>query len=805
MLPGPVTRTRTEEQMNAEPDVSSPAAASVCTVATRRELAQAAVLTSSVREVLGGSMTVLVIDEAGAPLPGVAGARVLGLADVGIDAETAVLLALTRTSTELSASVRPRLLGRLLDEGAGEAIFLEPHTVLHGALDTGLALAGAGSVALVPRLGPDFPLDDLEPTEAQAMRAGAVDTSFVAVRDTPSGRAFLDWWQSRSEAVTWRPGTNVLDLAAVTLDGAVLVRDPGWNLGRWTAAHRELVRTPGGGVLVDGRPLVWTNHDGYSPSEPHLLSAADATRPRTLLSEAPVLQELCDDYRERLLDAGHEEAVTAPVPFSEIDGVRVDARVRRLVSEHLFVQGDPTPVTTSLATWLCEPASSAGRSAGLGPLLMDLLAERPDLQRAFPQTMQGDPDAFMEWADQFAESEANITESTLRRQRELLAARRSREEEPAPVVMKPGAGVEVVGLFTAELGIGQAARMVVNGLEGTGVPVATTTYLGTSSRRETPWTDRTLAKGVDSDFVLVCLNADTLATFAEDDAGRVLRGRYVVGMWFWEVDIFPEAMRPSLDLVDEIWVASEFNREVLAPLTDKPVRVVPLPVHVSDQTTTLPAEMETTEELFTFGFVFDHLSVFERKNPLGLLRAYQRAFPEPEDTRLVIKSINGDKRSAEREALRFAAQDRPDVILIERYLTREELDGLMWGIDCFVSLHRAEGFGLTMAETMGMGKAVVGTDYSGNLTFMDATNSRLVKNTLVPIPPGNPPYPTTAQWARPSVRHAALIMRRLKGNPGLVSKLGQRARETIEQHHSPEAFGAVAAARIEEIRRDHRP
>ena len=98
----------------------------------------------------------------------------------------------------------------------------------------------------------------------------------------------------------------------------------------------------------------------------------------------------------------------------------------------------------------------------------------------------------------------------------------------------------------------------------------------------------------------------------------------------------------------------------------------------------------------------------------------------------------------------------------------------MWGMDCFVSLHRAEGFGLTMAETMGMGKAVVATDYSGNLTFMDVNNSRLVKNTLVPIPPGNPPYPTTAHWARPSIRHAALVMRRLRGNPGLVSRLGSR-------------------------------
>ena len=786
--------------MTVESHASAAAATSFGTVATGSELAGARVLTASVRDVLHGSMTVLVIDEPHAPLPEVDGARVLSLADLGVKRETAVLLALTRTASELSASFRPRLLRWLLDEGAEQAICLEPHTVVHAALDAGLEQARSGSVALVPRLSPEFPLDDLEPTEGDAVLAGAVDTSFVAVTDGPSGRAFLDWWQPRSESVTWRPGTKLLDLAAVTLDGPVLVRDAGWNLGRWTAGHRELVRTPDGAVLVDGRPLVWMNHDGYSPSLPHLLSAADATRPRTLLSEGPVLEELCDDYRERLFEAGYEDALTAPVPFAEIDGVRVDARVRRLVSQHLAAQGDPTPLTSSLATWLCEPASRATRAAPLGRLLMDLLAERPDLQRVFPQTLEGDPDAFLDWADEFGESEANITDRLLARQRELLETWRS-WEKPARVVMHPDAGVGVVGLFTAELGIGQAARMVVAGLEKAGVPVATTTYLGTSSRRETPWTDRSLADGLSSDLVIVCLNADTLATFAAEDGGRVLGNRYVVGLWFWEVDIFPESMRPSLDLVDEVWVASEFNREVLAGLTDKPVRVVPLPVHVSQQTNVLPAELETKEELFTFGFVFDHLSVFERKNPLGLLQAYRRAFPEPADTRLVIKSINGDKKPAEREALRYAARGMPDVILIERYLTREELDGLMWGMDCFVSLHRAEGFGLTMAETMGMGKAVVATDYSGNLTFMDPSNSRLVQNTLVPIPPGNPPYPTTAHWARPSIRHAALVMRRLRGNPGLVSRLGEEARRTIELRHSPDAFGVVAAARIDEIRR----
>ena len=125
------------------------------------------------------------------------------------------------------------------------------------------------------------------------MRAGAVDTSFVAVSDTEPGRAFLDWWQNRSESVTWRSGTRLLDRAIVALDGPVLVRDPGWNLGRWTAGHRDARGRRSGGVLVDGRPLVWTNFEGVFALDAAPSSTADATRPGRCLANSRSYRSLC--------------------------------------------------------------------------------------------------------------------------------------------------------------------------------------------------------------------------------------------------------------------------------------------------------------------------------------------------------------------------------------------------------------------------------------------------------------------------------------------------------------------------------
>ncbi len=765
-------------------------------------MAHARVLAERVHSLQPAEVTVLVVDQGEEPLPEVGGARVLGLCDIGLDRDTALLLGLTRSPTEVARSVQPRLLGSLLDEGADHAVLLAPSVVVRARLDRAVELARSRSVVLLPRLLAPIPLDDRQPRDAEAVRFGAISHAVVAVGDTEAARGFLGWWQQRAESLPGPAGDNLLDLALVALSEHVVLRDPAWGLSRWTAPAVELTPGPQGAVQVDGRTLVFADLEGYDPDRPHLLSTADGEHPRTLLSESSELRGLTEDHRRRLLGAGYDEVAGLPAPYASVDGVTVDRRIRGLVRAHLARGQDPGPITASLSGWLSQAPPSARGFPVVGRLLLDVLSTRPDLRLAFPEVEQGHVEGFLAWATAHGEREEGLTLKVVELVRERLAG----PPETATHLPADGDGVHLVGFFTADLGIGQAARMLVDGLEAAGVPVSTTTYGGTESRRGTPWTERRLGERATEDVVIVCLNADTLARFAAEEAGRLLEGRYVVGLWFWEVDVFPEDMRPSLDLVDEVWVASEFNRTVLADLTDKPVHVVPLPVHVAESRDVLdldrvvPPELKTAEQPFTFGFVFDHLSVFERKNPLGLVNAYRRAFPEPLGTRLVIKSINGDKRPAEREALRYAVANSPDVVLVERYLSRAELDALMWAMDCFVSLHRAEGFGFTMAEAMGMGKAVIATGYSGNLAFMDDANSRLVRHTLVPVPPGNPPYPTTARWARPSLRHAAAVMRRLHADPGLVARLGERARLTIASRHSPEATGAVAAARLAQIR-----
>ncbi len=152
---------------------------------------------------------------------------------------------------------------------------------------------------------------------------------------------------------------------------------------------------------------------------------------------------------------------------------------------------------------------------------------------------------------------------------------------------------------------------------------------------------------------------------------------------------------------------------------------------------------------FALLFIFDFLSVLERKNPLGLVDAFTRAFRPDEGPMLVIKTINGDLRLSDLERLRAVAGDRRDVLIVDRYYTEEQKNALVGACDCYVSLHRSEGFGLTMAEAMALGKPVIATGYSGNLHFMTPENSYLVDYVRVNVPTGCEPYPTTACWAEP--------------------------------------------------------
>ena len=160
----------------------------------------------------------------------------------------------------------------------------------------------------------------------------------------------------------------------------------------------------------------------------------------------------------------------------------------------------------------------------------------------------------------------------------------------------------------------------------------------------------------------------------------------------------------------------------------------------------------------------------------------------------------GDKRTLEMEKMKYAARHRPDIILADGYLSEGEKSTLLAQADCYVSLHRSEGFGLSIAEAMALGKPVVATAYSGNLEFMTAENSFLCSARRCEVGEGREPYPADSHWSEPDLMEAAKLLRKVYSHPDEARARGDRAAEDMRVLHSPEVAGRVLRARIEIIR-----
>jgi glycosyltransferase involved in cell wall biosynthesis len=363
-------------------------------------------------------------------------------------------------------------------------------------------------------------------------------------------------------------------------------------------------------------------------------------------------------------------------------------------------------------------------------------------------------------------------------------------------------GVNLVGFVGGErgqgpsvrLGLGEIVRRVARGLEHAGVPFATVPYLPTSPSASSFEADRAAY-----DTNLICLNGDYLGDFLADAGPDFFTGRTSIGFWFWETSRFRLDRHTPLAFLDEIWVASSYVRDAIAAEVDIPVYVAPLPMDTPAAPSMTRAELGLPDG-YLFLYSFNFISGV-RKNPVAVLDAFTRAFAPGEGPALVLKGVNGRQRKPGLLAdLETAARDRPDVLVVDRFASEEESRAIMASCDCYVSLHRSEGLGLTMAEAMALGKPVIATGYSGNLQFMNQSNSYLVPIELVAVPTSWWAYAPGATWAEPDVDAAARLMRRAWQHPAEARALGERARDELLERFSLQRTADFVEGRLEELR-----
>ncbi len=366
-------------------------------------------------------------------------------------------------------------------------------------------------------------------------------------------------------------------------------------------------------------------------------------------------------------------------------------------------------------------------------------------------------------------------------------------------------GVNLAGYLRAEMGLGEAARGIAASLEAAGVPFRAINfeYMNPGRHTDMSWAYKE-SNNTNYDVTVLAINPDNLANARLLLPKEIFAPRYVIGYWFWELPEVPDDWADAFSLVDEVWAASRFMqtsflKQSLVPVIHIPAAVVPRPTARFSRT-----HFGLPGERFLFLTICDASSFLERKNPAGAIKAFRQAFAGDDATVALVLKITGlDDQRPELDEVRELVSDYQNIYILNKMMKREEIDSLLACTDCFVSLHRSEGFGLIPAEAMRMGKPAILTNWSGNTDYMTAGNCIAIDYELVKLEQDYGPYKAGQYWADPDLAQAAAAMQRLAHEPELARRIGQAAQETITSNFSPAAVGKTIESRLLELSQSH--
>ena len=536
----------------------------------RRELARARVLVGTYRAHHPDSaFSVLVLDgiEGADAVEGAAvltPARLPGL-PIG-------LLAAANPPEALAVAVLPHLLGHLIGETPEPVLYLAAGLRILGPLQELESLAAQHELVVVSRALPR----QERPTAAFGERegGGAIGHRMLAGARGSRSERLLDGWPSyfaddERAVYDWFDG-----IPAIGEDVGVL-RDPGYCLDPWTLSAS---RVDGEGeqegeeaedhLRVEGRPARIVD---FSSLDPHAPERTDRARRDARLNSIAALARLRRTHAEELLAAGYEQDARRPWRFAALgDGTHMTKTMRKLLLEG--IEDDrlsESPFTDAgreaFYGYLNEPAER-GAAAGLTRLHEEIWRIRPDVQDAYPHLDGPDGPRFADWLWAHAREDHSVPEALLPRR----ALAREGEHGGESDEREPLWGVNVAGFFTSELGLGEAARLLIAGLDAAGCPALPVQAQLVPPCRQ--GAEFTYARPDDGAYPIniVCINGDLIALFAREAGGSFFEGRHTIALWWWEVGDSPAEWASAFEHIDEVWVASQHIYDAVAPASPVP-------------------------------------------------------------------------------------------------------------------------------------------------------------------------------------------------------------------------------------------
>lgn len=392
-----------------------------------------------------------------------------------------------------------------------------------------------------------------------------------------------------------------------------------------------------------------------------------------------------------------------------------------------------------------------------------------------------------------------IKQSLQYRKKRLLSAGKSKLVLISRTLFKNRNGINLIGYFSSTSGVAEVGRFFARFLKQTPVPfliydIDAPSYKKLDSASLNiylPYFSRKTRYHKNIFFI----NADQIPVVKREHP-KLFLGRYNAAVFFWEFNDyfdFPEALAS----LHEVIAFTDFIATAVRKAAPAHIRVTKLPLPFTQNWTitrspeTVRNEMRIAHDEFVFLFNFDFNSVYQRKNPEAIIRAFEQAFAPHDAVRLVLKTIHGE--AGNDHYIRFKSsvhrmQLKDKLIVINENLDRNDFMSIIHASDCYISLHRSEGLGLGMLEAMSMAKPVIGTNYGGNTDFMRPDNSMLVDYTLIPVEEGAGPYKAGWLWAEADTAQAAQYMKKLYLDRSYAAALGEKAKQSVTEQYGAEVF-----------------
>lgn len=356
-------------------------------------------------------------------------------------------------------------------------------------------------------------------------------------------------------------------------------------------------------------------------------------------------------------------------------------------------------------------------------------------------------------------------------------------------------GINLIGDIQAETGLGQSMRILASVLEKNDIPfdIVQISQPGDLKSDNHEW-DYRITTQPKYNINLLHINASEWAEDYNIIDKKILDYRKNIAYWLWELEEFPRKWQPCIETVDEIWAPSEFVCNSVRKCTDKSVRKLPYAIEVKKPEISTRTYFGLPNDAFLYLAMYDCHSISERKNPQGMIRAFQMAFtPEYANSHKIgmILKVNHGEYENKLNTLKKELREYRHIYFITDVLTREEVYALEAVADVLISLHRSEGFGLAVAEAMSLGTAVITTNWSATTEFTTEETACLVDYDLVVLEHAIGPYARGSRWADAHIDHAAGYMRKLYENPEFRMNMEIKAQNYIHKYLNASSVGRI--------------